>query len=343
MTGTLVARTDGSVISTVRARDLWRQIARAAWECADPGLQFDTTINDWHTASNTARINASNPCSEYMHIDNSACNLASLNLMKFLDEDGRFDVDGFSAAIEVVFTAQEILVGNADYPTKKIGENSIKFRQLGLGYANLGALLMASGLPVRLGRRPCVGRGDHRAHDRATPTRRARAPPGGWGRSPGFHENAEPMLRVLRKHRDAADEIDDAVGARRAAGGGTTVLGRRGRARRAVRRAQLAGDGARADRHDRAADGLRHDRRRAGPRAREDEEARRRRDDVDRQPDRAARAARWRATRAEQAATIVAYIDEHKSILGRTAPASGAPRGVRVLDGRQRRSTTSAT
>ena len=146
----LTARTDGTVISTVRARDLWRQIARAAWECADPGLQFDTTINDWHTAPNTARINASNPCSEYMHIDNSACNLASLNLMTFLDADGRFDVDGFTSAVEVVFTAQEILVGNADYPTKRIGENSIKFRQLGLGYANLGALLMALGPALRL-------------------------------------------------------------------------------------------------------------------------------------------------------------------------------------------------
>ncbi|HEV3328986.1 MAG TPA: vitamin B12-dependent ribonucleotide reductase, partial [Acidimicrobiales bacterium] len=207
---TLTARTDGTVISTVRARDLWRQIARAAWECADPGLQFDTTINDWHTSSNTARINASNPCSEYMHIDNSACNLASLNLMKFLDADGRFDVDGFSAAIEVVFTAQEILVGNADYPTKRIGENSVKFRQLGLGYANLGALLMASGLPYDSD----GGRAWAAAitalmtgHAYATSARTA----GRMGPFAGFHENAEPMLRVLRKHRDAAEQIDDAM------------------------------------------------------------------------------------------------------------------------------------
>jgi ribonucleoside-diphosphate reductase alpha chain len=204
----LVARTDGAVISTVRARDLWRQIARAAWECADPGLQFDTTINDWHTASNTARINASNPCSEYMHIDNSACNLASLNLMTFLDDDGRFDVDGFTSAIEVVFTAQEILVGNADYPTKKIGENSVKFRQLGLGYANLGALLMASSLPYDSD----GGRAWAAAitalmtgHAYATSARTA----GRMGPFAGFHENAEPMLRVLRKHRDAAANIDD--------------------------------------------------------------------------------------------------------------------------------------
>ena len=184
----------------MRARDLWRQIARASWECADPGLQFDTTINDWHTASNTARINASNPCSEYMHIDNSACNLASLNLMKFLDADGRFDVDGFTAAVEVVFTAQEILVGNADYPTKKIGENSIKFRQLGLGYANLGALLMASGLPYDSdgGRAWAAGiTALMTGHAYATSARTA----GRMGPFAGFHENAEPMLRVLRKHR----------------------------------------------------------------------------------------------------------------------------------------------
>jgi ribonucleoside-diphosphate reductase alpha chain len=207
---TLNARTDGTVISTVRARDLWRQIARAAWECADPGLQFDTTINDWHTAPNTARINASNPCSEYMHIDNSACNLASLNLMKFLDFDGCFDVDGFSSAVEVVFTAQEILVGNADYPTKKIGENSIKFRQLGLGYANLGALLMASGLPYDSD----GGRAWAAAitalmtgHAYATSARTA----GRMGPFAGFHENAEPMLRVLRKHRDATEDIDDTM------------------------------------------------------------------------------------------------------------------------------------
>ena len=124
-----------------------RQISEAAWECADPGMQFDTTINRWHTAPNTGPINASNPCSEYMHLDNSACNLASINLLKFQDEDGIFDVEGFKHTVEVVFTAQEILVGNADYPTEKIAENSRRFRQLGLGYANLGALLMAEGLP----------------------------------------------------------------------------------------------------------------------------------------------------------------------------------------------------
>jgi ribonucleoside-diphosphate reductase alpha chain len=203
----LIARTDGSVIKTVRARDLWRQLARASWECADPGLQFDTTINDWHTASNTARINASNPCSEYMHIDNSACNLASLNLMKFLRDDRVFDVDGFKAAIEVVFTAQEILVGNADYPTKKIGENSVKFRQLGLGYANLGALLMASSLPYDSdGGRAWAGAitALMTGHAYATSARTA----GRMGPFAGYHENVEPMLRVLRKHRSATEQID---------------------------------------------------------------------------------------------------------------------------------------
>ena len=136
----LVAVTSGEVLKTVRARDLWREIAEAAWECADPGLQFDTTINAWHTAHATGRINGSNPCSEYMHLDDSACNLASINLLRYMDENGRFDVDGFRHTVEVVFLAQEILVGNADYPTPAIAETSRTFRQLGLGYANLGAM-----------------------------------------------------------------------------------------------------------------------------------------------------------------------------------------------------------
>src|SRR5579862_955614 len=139
--------TSGETVKTVKARELFRQISESSWQCADPGMQFDTTINRWHTASNTGRINASNPCSEYMHLDNSACNLASINLLTFLGGDDRFDVAGYKHTIEVMFTAQEILVGNADYPTEKIAENSRAFRQLGLGYANLGALLMAEGLP----------------------------------------------------------------------------------------------------------------------------------------------------------------------------------------------------
>jgi ribonucleoside-diphosphate reductase alpha chain len=204
----LLARSDGSVVRTIKARDLFRQFAQAAWECADPGMQYDTTINNWHTASNTARINGSNPCSEYMHIDNSACNLASLNLMKFLNDDGSFDVEGYKAAIELVFTAQDILVGNADYPTKAIGENSIKFRQLGLGYANIGALLMANGLPYDSDE----GRAWAAAitalmtgHAYATSARMAAR----LGPFAGYAENAEPMLRVLRKHQAATGAIDE--------------------------------------------------------------------------------------------------------------------------------------
>src|SRR3954471_1067300 len=143
----LTGRTDGTVLETKDARNLLRQIAEAAWKCADPGVQYDTTINSWHTLPNTGRINASNPCSEYMSIDDSACNLASLNLMKFRREDGELDVEAFEHAVDVVFLAQEILVGYSSYPTPEIGRNAKRFRQLGLGYANLGALLMARGFP----------------------------------------------------------------------------------------------------------------------------------------------------------------------------------------------------
>jgi ribonucleoside-diphosphate reductase alpha chain len=203
----LVARTTGEVVRTVRARDLMRQIAQAAWECADPGMQYDTTINRWHTAANTGRINASNPCSEYMHLDNSACNLASINLLKFLGDDGSFDVEAFEHTVEVVFCAQEILVGNADYPTEKIAETSRRFRQLGLGYANLGAMLMALGLPYDSNE----GRAWAAAvtalmtgHAYATSARMAAR----MGPFAGFAENREHMLRVLDMHREAANRID---------------------------------------------------------------------------------------------------------------------------------------
>src|SRR5881396_78187 len=143
-----IARVTGEPIGEpIGARELMREIAEAAWRCADPGVQYDTTINQWHTSPNSGRINASNPCSEYMHVDDSACNLASLNLMKFRRADGTFDVDDFCHAVDVVFLAQEILVGFSSYPTEEIDRNAKAFRQLGLGYANLGALLMARGLP----------------------------------------------------------------------------------------------------------------------------------------------------------------------------------------------------
>ncbi len=200
---------DGSPIRTTRARDVWRQIATAAWECADPGLQFDTTINKWHTAHTTGRINGSNPCSEYMHIDNSACNLASINLLKYLDESKDFDVEAYMHTIEVMFTAQEILVGRADYPTEKIGENSRIFRQLGLGYANLGALLMALGLPYD----SVEGRAWAAAitslmtgHAYATSARTASR----MGPFAGFDDNEVHMLHVLRMHRDASRHIEGA-------------------------------------------------------------------------------------------------------------------------------------
>ena len=205
----LAAVTDGSTVRTIRARDLWRQIAQASWECADPGLQFDTTINKWHTAHASGRINGSNPCSEYMHIDNSACNLASLNLLKFLDDDDRFDVEAYRHAVEVVFTAQEILVGRADYPTEPIGENSRKFRQLGIGYANLGALLMALGHAYD----SPEGRAWAAAltslmtgHAYATSARTASR----MGPFSGFAENETYMLNVLRMHRDHHAYIENA-------------------------------------------------------------------------------------------------------------------------------------
>jgi ribonucleoside-diphosphate reductase alpha chain len=202
----LKAVTTGDTVATVRARDLWRQLAQASWECADPGLQFDTTINKWHTAHNTGRINGSNPCSEYMHLDDSACNLASINLLKYLDEAGTFDVDAFRHTVEVMFTAQEILVGKADYPTPSIGETSRNFRQLGIGYANLGAMLMALGLPYdsEAGREWAAGiTALMTGHSYATSARTASR----MGPFAGFAENEEHMLRVLRMHRDAAQEL----------------------------------------------------------------------------------------------------------------------------------------
>src|SRR5919109_2321102 len=203
----LTARTDGSVIKTVKARDLMRQIADAAWRCADPGVQYDTTINRWHTCPESGRINASNPCSEYMHVDDSACNLASLNLMRFRGADGAFDVDGFRHVVDVVFLAQEILVGPSSYPTEKIGRNARAFGQLGLGYANLGALLMADGVPYDSdqGRATAAsitalmtGRGYRRSAEVAA----------AMGPYDGYPTNREPHNRVMRMHRDAAYEID---------------------------------------------------------------------------------------------------------------------------------------
>ena len=203
----LVARTDGAVVDTRDARELLRQIAQAAWQSADPGVQYDTTINSWHTLPNTGRINASNPCSEYMSIDDSACNLASLNLMKFRREDGELDVEAFEQAVDTMFLAQEILVGYSSYPTPEIERNAKAFRQLGLGYANLGALLMARGLPY--------DSDEGRAYAAAITAlmtgrayRKSAEIAARMGAFEGHAANAGAMLSVMSMHRAAVGNID---------------------------------------------------------------------------------------------------------------------------------------
>src|SRR5438067_2758467 len=203
------AITTGQIMDTYKARDLIRMMADAAWACGDPGLQYDTTVNQWHTSPNTDRINASNPCSEYMFLDNTSCNLASINLMKFLDERGEFDVEAYREACRILITAQEILVDNASYPTEAITKNSRDFRPLGLGYANLGALLMASGLPYDSD----AGR-DVAAALTAMMTGEAYAQSARIAQKKGpFHGfaiNREPMLRVMDQHRRSVDHINPA-------------------------------------------------------------------------------------------------------------------------------------
>jgi ribonucleoside-diphosphate reductase alpha chain len=205
----LLSRTTGEPIGeAVSARELMREIAEAAWRCADPGVQYDTTINEWHTCPASGRINASNPCSEYMHVDDSACNLASLNLMKFRREDGSFDVPAFEHTVDVMLLAQEIIVGPSSYPTEEIGANARAFRQLGLGYANLGAYLMSNGLPYDSDQ----GRGTAaaitalmtgRAYRRSAEAAQAMGP---YERYP---ENREPHNHVMRMHRDASYAIPE--------------------------------------------------------------------------------------------------------------------------------------
>jgi len=203
----LKAVTNGKPVRTLKARELFHQIADAAWRCADPGMQFDTVINKWHTTPNAGRINGSNPCSEYMHLDNSACNLASINLLKYLNSDGSFDVESYKHTIELIFTAQEILVGYSVYPTERITKNAKAYRELGIGYANLGALLMAQGLPYDSDE----GRAQAAAitailtgHAYATSARIAKK----VGPFAGYHKDRENMLQVLRMHRDEVKNID---------------------------------------------------------------------------------------------------------------------------------------
>ncbi len=193
---------DGQPNEKLSARELLHKVAESTWQCGDPGMQFDTTVNRWHTCKNTARINASNPCSEYMFLDDTACNLASLNLMKYLGPNGQFDVESFRHAVDVTITAQEILVDNASYPTPKIAENSHNFRPLGLGYANLGALLMSMALPYDsdegrdvAGAVTALMCGEAYAQSARVAER--------LGPFPGYEENQEPMLDVIRMHRNA--------------------------------------------------------------------------------------------------------------------------------------------
>ena len=229
----LRAVTDSNrILKTVKARDLMRLIAESAWQCGDPGMQYDTTINDWHTSAVTGRINASNPCSEYMFLDDTSCNLASINLTRFLNDDGSIDIEAYKHAIHITITAQEILVSNASYPTEKIARNSEEFRPLGLGYANLGALLMARGVPYDSPQ----GR-DLAACLTSILTGEAYAQSSRIAREigpfSGYATNRQPMLRVVGKHREAAyniptDNIEpDLVGAARHAWDEAHELGAR--------------------------------------------------------------------------------------------------------------------
>lgn len=205
----LRGRLDGQTIETIDAKKLFRTISQAAWECADPGLQYDDTINDWHTCPETGRITASNPCSEYLHLDNSSCNLASLNLMKFLRADGGFEVEKFVRSVEFVITAMDISICFADFPTEKIGETTRAYRQLGIGYANLGALLMASGLPYDSEQGRSVAAAITSLMT-GTAYRRSAELAGIVGAYDGYARNAEPHKRVMRKHAAANDAIKPA-------------------------------------------------------------------------------------------------------------------------------------
>src|SRR3712207_1915842 len=202
----LRARMTGEVIDTVDARKLFRGIAQAAWECADPGIQYDDTINDWHTCHESGRITASNPRSEYMHLDNSSCNLASLNLLTFLEPDGSFAAERFRRSVELIITAMDISICFADFPTEPIAETTRKFRQLGIGYANLGALLMATGhaYDSEGGRALAAGITSLMT---GTAYRRSAEMAGVVGAYEGYARNADAHTRVMRKHAAANDAV----------------------------------------------------------------------------------------------------------------------------------------
>lgn len=199
--------TTGEVMDTYKARHLMHQIAEGTWVCGDPGMQFDTTVNEWHTCPGTDRINASNPCSEYMFLDDSACNLSSINLMKFIRDDGEFDVAAFKAACRTMITAQEIIVPNSSYPTKAIEKNSHEYRPLGLGYANLGALLMSRGLPYDSDEGRAYAAAITAVMTGEAYAQSARIARDHGGPFAGYEKNREPFLRVMNKHREAVTEI----------------------------------------------------------------------------------------------------------------------------------------
>ena len=201
-------RTTEEVHEVYKARDLMKKIAYAAWACADPGVQFDTTINDWHTSANTDRIYASNPCSEYMFLDDSACNLASINVMKFVDKEERFNIEAFRHPVRVFTTAMEIVVDFASYPTQRIAQNSHDYRPLGLGYANLGTLLMVNGIPYDSPEALAIG-GAVTAVLTGHAYRTSAELAATKGAFPGFEKNRDSMLRVIRKHREAAYRINE--------------------------------------------------------------------------------------------------------------------------------------
>ena len=329
----LNARLTGETIETVDAKGLFRKIAEAAWECADPGLQYDDTINNWHTNPETGRITASNPCSEYLSLDNSSCNLASLNLLKFLKADDTFDAAHFARMCELIITAMDISITFGEFPTEKIRDTTKAYRQLGIGYANLGALLMATGHAYDSDGRPGHRRRDHQPDDRERlqdvgrarqgrrPVRRLRAE-----RGPAQARHADARRRQRR--RRAGRELRQ--GHPRPGQQDLAGVPHPGRGQRLPQR---PGQPARADRHHRLHDGLRHHRHRARPRPGQVQEAGRRRFHADRQPDRAARAEEPRLpARAGRGDHRVHRRARPRG--QRPRPAPGALRGVRLRDGR---------
>ena len=310
----LRARSDNRVVETVQARELFDKIAQAAWACADPGIQYDDTINDWHTNPETGRITASNPCSEYMSLDNSSCNLASLNLLKFLRDDDSFDAERFEQAVELIITAMDISICFADFPTESIGQTTRDYRQLGIGYANLGALLMATGH----GYDSDGGRAFAAAITSlmtGVSYRRSAELAAIVGPYAGYARNADAHKRVMRKHQAANDSLRvfgslDADVHKRAtaAWDGVVKLGE------TQRLPQRAGQRARADRHHRLHDGLRHHRHRARLLPGEVQEAGRRRFDADRQPDDPAGPQKLGYT-SETAEAIVEFIAENGHVI----------------------------